>query len=147
MYDNGDLQTPWGAIIYHTQGYKAGVECLLSFSCYRLQFKIPPPPPPPRSFHNLLIRPKLNPEKKDTRVIIFINSVHREIFICEDCDESENLSVYVYHSWRLWEMDEFSSLKSAASSSFRGSFYYSLWCMMKNWSWNQQKNIHSRFFL
>lgn len=37
-------------------------------------------PPPPSIFS----QPKLNPEKKDTRVIIFINSVHREIFICEE---------------------------------------------------------------
>lgn len=63
MYDNGDLQTPWGAIIYNTQGYKAGVKSVcLAFLV--ISYSSRSPPHPPRSFHNLLIRPKLNPEKK-----------------------------------------------------------------------------------
>lgn len=36
--------------------------------------------------------------------------------------------------------------KVQLSVIFRGSFYYSLCCMMKNWSWNQKKNIYTEWF-
>lgn len=105
-----------------------------------------PLPPSPQPFPNLLIRPKLNPGKKrHTSNHIYKQCTQSDFYLCR-CDESENLSVYVYHSWRLWEMDEFSSLKSAAFSNFlRGSFYYSLCCMMKNWS-ETRKRTYTEWF-
>lgn len=145
-----DPQTPWGVIIYNTQGYimyLAGAECLLSFSCYRgyrgLQFKTPSPKP----FPNLLIRPKLNPEKKDTQVIIFINSVHRVIFICVDV-MSQRICQFMFiipGGCERWM--SFLHWKVQLSVIFRGSCYYRVCCMMKNWSWNQKKNIHRMVLL
>lgn len=147
-----DPQTPWGVIIYNTQGYimyLAGAECLLSFSCYRgyrgLQFKTPYLPPPnlfPICWWGL----NWTQKKKDTRVIIFINSVHGEIFICVDV-MSQSICQFMFiipggcERWR-----SFLHWKVQLSVIFRGSFYYSLCCMMKNWSWNQKKNIYTEWF-
>lgn len=106
-----------------------------------------PLPPSPQPFPNLLIRPKMNPEKKRHISNHIYKQCTQRDFICEDV-MSQRICQFMFiipGGCERWM--SFLHWKVQLSVIFRGSCYYSLCCMMKNWSWNQKKEHTQNGFL